>query len=69
MLQQKSNYITNSASHLNTVKSHVKALGVYEFIRGFRCAYKPGGLYLGEGGGRRKKAFRNNKINHVWKMN
>ena len=32
----------------NTVKSHFKALGLYNFIRGFGWAYKEGG---GGGGG------------------
>lgn len=34
--------------HGNTVKSHVKALSLYNFIWGFGWAYKQqGGLYLG----------------------
>ena len=34
-----------------TVKSHVKALSLYNFIRGFGWAYKRGSLYRGGGGG------------------
>ena len=32
-----------SAVCSHTIKSHFKALGVYNFIRGFGRAYKPGG--------------------------
>ena len=32
---------------LNTVKSHVKALGFYNFIRGFGWAYKRGAYIRG----------------------
>ena len=31
----------------NTIKSHIKALGLYNFIRGVGWAYKRGGLILG----------------------
>ena len=35
----------------NTIKSHIKALGLYNFIRGVGWAYKRGGGGGGWGGG------------------
>ena len=52
---------------LNTVKSHVKALGFYNFIRGFGWAYKRG-AYIGGGGGHTsgmEKMFLNDEIKRI----
>ena len=38
---------TNFWRFYTTVKSHFKALGLYNFKRGFGWAYKRGGLYPG----------------------
>ena len=48
----------------HTVKSHFKALGLYNFIRGFGWAYKRGGGGLYPGGliSGIKKMFRNDEI-------
>ena len=51
----------------NTVKSHFKALGFYNFKRGFGWAYKRGGgLYPGAWAYKRnKKIFRNDEIKRI----
>ena len=54
-----------------TIKFHFKALGLYNFIRGFGWAYnyKRGGgggdLYLGGLISGIKKMFRNDEIKHI----
>ena len=53
---------------LNTVKSHFKALGLYNFKRGFGWVYKRGGgggLYPGGLISRIKKMCRNDEIKHI----
>ena len=50
-----------------TVKSHFKALGLYNFKRSFGWAYKrlyPGGLISGI-----KETFRNDEIKRIWETN
>ena len=46
---------------LHTVKSHFKALGLYNLKRGFGWAYKRGG----GGYKRNKKMFRNDEIKRI----
>ena len=49
-----------------TVKSHFKALGLYNFKRGFRWAYKRGGgLYPGGLISGIKKMFGNDQIKRI----
>ena len=49
-----------------TVKSHFKALGLYNFKRGFGWAYKRGGgLYPGGHISGIKKMFRNDEIRRI----
>ena len=54
---------------INTVKSHFKALGLSNFIRGFWWAYKWGGLYLGGLISGIKKMFRTDEIKRISEMN
>ena len=49
----------------DTVKSHFKALGLYNFIRGVGWAFKWGGLYLGGLISGIKKLFWNDKIKRI----
>ena len=49
-----------------TVKSHVKALGFYNFIRGFGWACTRGGLYPGGHISRIKNMFRNDETRFIW---
>ena len=50
---------------LFTVKSHFKALGLYNFIRGFGWAYKRGVLYPGGLISGIKRMFRNDEIKRI----
>ena len=47
----------------DAVKSHFKALGLYNFIRGFGWAYKRGGLYPGGLTSGIKKCYRTTRYN------
>ena len=49
-----------------TVKSHFKALGLYNFIRGFGWAYKRGGVISGWAyRWNKKKMFGNDEIKRI----
>ena len=55
-------------SPINIVKSHFKALGLYNFKSGFEWAYKRGGgggLISGWAYKRNKKMFRNDEIKRI----
>ena len=54
-------------SVINTVKSHFKAMGLYNFMKGFGWAYKRegGGLISGWAYKWNKKMFRNDKIKRI----
>ena len=50
---------------INTVRSHFKVLGLYNFVRGFGWAYKWGDLYWGGLISGIQKMFRNDEIKRI----
>ena len=62
-------------SRCYTVKSHFKALGLYNLIRGFgwACMYKRrgggGGAYIPSAYKWNKNMFRNDEIKRIWETN
>ena len=59
-------HILVEVAKCGTVKSHFKALGLYNFKKGFGWSYKPGGeLISGWAYKRNKKMFRNDEIKHI----
>ena len=55
----------NTLLFQNTIKSHFKALGLYNFKGGFGWAYKRGGLYPGGLISGIKKMFWNDEIKRI----